>query len=159
MNSANEWVMIERVFDAPIETVWKMWTDPSLFRKWYGPNGMEVPVAEMDVVIGGRRKICMKMVRPDRTMTMWFTGEYKEIEEPTRLVYTESMCDQDGNIMSPQSMGMPEGHPEITEIIIELSEDNGKTRMKLIHIGVPADSGGAGGWTQAIDKLAALLEE
>ena len=158
MNSDNEWVLIERVFDAPIETVWEMWTDPSLFQKWYGPNGMEVPVAEMDVVIGGKRKICMEMVRPDRIMTMWFTGEYKEVEKPTRLVYTESMCDEDGNIMSPQSMGMPEGHPEVTEIIIELSGDNGKTRMKLVHIGVPADSGGAGGWAQAIDKMAALLE-
>ncbi len=157
MNSENDWVMIERVFNAPIETVWKMWTDPALFGQWYGPNGMKVPVVEMDVVIGGTRKICMQMERPDRTMTMWFTGEYKEVHKPTRLVYTESMCDQDGNIISPQAMGMPEGHPAVTEVIIELSEEGGKTRMKMVHIGVPAGSGGAGGWTQAIDKLAALL--
>ena len=158
MKNENEWVAIERVFDAPIETVWKMWTDPALFQQWYGPNGMKVPVAERDVVIGGARKICMQMERPDRTMTMWFSGEYKDVQEPTRLVYTESMCDEGGNIISPQSMGMPEGHPEVTEIIIELSEDNGKTRMKMVHIGVPADSGGGGGWTQAIDKLAVLLQ-
>ncbi|MBL4870656.1 MAG: SRPBCC domain-containing protein [Robiginitomaculum sp.] len=158
MKNENKWVLIERVFDAPIETVWKMWTDPALFQKWYGPNGMKVPVVEMDVVVGGRRKICMEMVRPERTMIMWFTGQYKEVEEPTRLVYTESMSDQDGNIISPEAMGMPKGHPEVTEIIIELSKDNGKTRMKMVHIGVPADSGGAGGWTQAINKLAALVE-
>jgi len=157
MTNENKWLLIERVFDAPIEMVWKMWTDPTLFQQWYGPNGMKIPTAEMDVTIGGRRKICMEMTRPDRTMTMWFSGEYKEIQEPTRLVYTESMCDKDGNIISPQAMGMPEGHPEITEIIIELSDDGGKTRMKMIHIGVPADSPGAGGWQQAFDKFAGLL--
>ena len=92
-------------------------------------------------------------------MTMWFCGEYKEIQPPTRLVYTESMCDEDGNILSPQSMGMPEGHPEITEIIVELSKQDAKTHMKMVHIGVPANSRGAGGWGQAIDKLAALLSE
>ncbi len=154
----NKWVLIERVFDAPIEMVWQMWTDPTLFQKWYGPNGMNIPVAEMDVVVGGNRKICMEMVRPDRVMTMWFLGIYKEIQKPTRLVYTESMCDQDGNVISPQSMGMPEGHPEVTEIIIELSEDEGKTHMKMVHIGVPADTGGAGGWAQAFDKMANLLQ-
>lgn len=160
MTNENEskWVLIEREFDAPIETVWRMWTDPSLFKQWYGPNGMSIPVAEMDVAVGGTRKVCMEMIKSDRAMKMWFTGAYKEIEEPTRLVYTESMCDEGGNIISAQSMGMPAGHPDTTEIIIELSEDNGKTQMKLIHIGVPAGSGGAGGWSQAFDKLAALIK-
>jgi uncharacterized protein YndB with AHSA1/START domain len=154
-----EWVRIERTFEAPIDAVWRMWTEAGLFQKWYGPNGMNVPVAEMNVVEGGQRKICMKMETPERTMTMWFIGEYKEVKAPTRLVYTESMCDENGEIMSPQSMGMPEGHPEVTEVIVELSEADGKTVMKMTHVGVPADSGGAGGWAQAIDKMAALLLE
>ena len=89
-------------------------------------------------------------------MTMWFIGKYKEVHPPHRLVYTESMCDEDGRIISPQTMGMPEGHPEVTEVIIELAEVDGATVMKLTHVGVPADSRGAGGWAQAIDKLAAL---
>ena len=153
----HKWVMIEREFDAPIETVWNMWTDAALFQQWYGPNGMQIPVAEMDVVSGGRRKICMEMQRGEKTMQMWTCGEYKEVTAPTRLSYTESMCDVDGNIISPESMGMPAGHPEVTEIIVELSENGGKTKMKMIHIGVPAGSPGAGGWNQAFDKLAALL--
>ena len=157
MNPTEKFVHIVREFDAPIETIWNMWTDPRLFQKWYGPNGMTVPVAEMDVVVGGTRKVCMKMEMPNKTMTMWFTGEYREVNAPTRLVYTESMCDEGGNILSPQSMGMPEGHPEVTEVIVELSETDGKTIMKMTHVGVPADSGGADGWAQAIDKMAALV--
>jgi uncharacterized protein YndB with AHSA1/START domain len=99
----------------------------------------------------------MAMKRSDQTMTMWFSGRYKEVQPPNRLVYTESMCDADGNIISPQSMGMPEGHPEVTEVIVELEGKQGKTHMKMYHIGVPAGSNGEGGWGQAFDKLADQL--
>jgi len=153
----NKWVIIEREFDAPLETIWSMWTDPMLFKKWYGPKGAEIPVAEMDLVVGGRRKICMEMQRGDQKMQMWTSGEFKEITPPTRLVYTESMCDAEGNIISPESMGMPPGHPEVTEIIVELTANGDKTKMKMVHIGVPAGSPGAGGWGMAFDKLAGLV--
>ena len=159
MQTDMDWVHIERVFEAPIETIWNMWTQSDLFQKWYGPTGMKVPVADMNVVEGGQRKICMKMEMPDKTMTMWFIGEYKEVSAPHRLVYTESMCDEQGNILSPESMGMPAGHPETTEVIVELAETNGKTTMKMTHVGVPADSRGAGGWAQAIEKMAALISD
>lgn len=159
MTEDQTWVRIEREFPAPIDSVWQMWTDPSLFRQWYGPIGMTVPVAEMDVVVGGQRKVCMEMKTPERTMTMWFTGVYKEISPPNRLVYTESMCTEDGILISPASMGMPEGTPDITEVIVELSEEDGKTRMTMVHIGVPAGTAGEGGWKQAFDKLAAQFKD
>ncbi|WP_341367341.1 SRPBCC domain-containing protein [Yoonia sp. BS5-3] len=157
MSDQQTWVKIQRAFDAPIAQVWKMWTDPELFKQWYGPMGMTVPVAEMDVVVGGTRKVCMEMKTPDRTMSMWFTGVYKEVSSPSRLVYTESMCDENGTIIPPQTMGMPEGAPDITEVIIELSEANGKTQMTMVHVGVPEGSAGEGGWNQAFDKLAAFI--
>lgn len=153
------WVTIKREFDAPINVVWEMWTNPELFKRWYGPMGMSVPTAEMDVVIGGTRKICMEMKSPERTMSMWFIGVYKEIDRPSRLVYTESICDADGNIISPQSVGMPEGHPDVTEVLVKLNETDGRTHMTMIHIGVPEGSAGSGGWSQAFDKLAVVLTE
>lgn len=158
MNDPLTWVRIEREFDAPIETVWSMWTDADLFKLWYGPMGMSVPTAEMDVVVGGTRKICMEMKTPERSMSMWFTGVYKEVTAPTRLVYTESMCDENGVIISAESMGMPAGHPDITEVIVDLVQDGGTTRMTMVHVGVPEGTAGAGGWAQAIDALAAQLQ-
>lgn len=157
MTDQREWLRMKREFDAPIGLVWDMWTRPDLFKKWYSPMGMTVPTAEMDVVIGGTRKVCMEMVSPERTMTMWFTGIYKEVKRPSRLVYTESMCDAEGVILSPQSMGMPEGHPDITEVIVELNETGGRTMMTMVHVGVPTGSAGEGGWSQAFDTLAAVL--
>ncbi|WP_299556080.1 SRPBCC domain-containing protein [uncultured Tateyamaria sp.] len=156
MNDNQNWVRIEREFDAPLELVWQMWTVPELFKQWYGPNGMSVPAVEMDVTVGGTRKVCMAMTSPDRAMSMWFTGVYKEVNAPSRLVYTESMCDEAGNIIPPQNMGMPEGFPDITEVIVELSHVDGKTKMIMVHVGVAEGSAGSGGWNQAFDKLAAL---
>lgn len=157
MTSQQEWVKIEREFDAPLDAVWDMWTNPSLFKQWYGPMGMSVPVAEMDVVVGGTRKVCMEMKTSEREMSMWFIGVYKEVTRPSRLVYTESMCDAEGTIMSPASMGMPEGHPDITEVIVELKAAGEKTIMTMVHVGVPEGSPGGGGWNQAFDKLAVAL--
>lgn len=153
MSDQKSWVKIQRKLDAPIEDVWAMWTDPELFKTWYGPMGMTVPTAQMDVVVGGIRWVCMEMVSPERTMSMWFTGVYKEVRRPSRLVYTESMCTEDGTIISPQSMGMPQGTPDVTEVIIELNEVGGKTVMLMAHVGVPEGSAGEGGWKQAFDKL------
>lgn len=158
MSDDNKWLVIEREFDAPIDAVWRLWIDPELFKQWYGPRGMTLPVVEMDVAVGGVRKICMEMRSPERTISMWFIGVYKEVNPPRRLVYTESMCDAAGNIISPESMGMPEGHPDITEIIVDLREEDGKTRMKMVHVGVEEGTAGAGGWGQAFDKLAELLQ-
>ena len=157
MNDQSNWVRIEREFDAPIEMVWDMWTKAKLFQTWYGPKGMSVPTAEMDVVVGGTRKICMEMVTPDRTMSMWFTGVYKEVSRPTRLVYTESMCDADGVLIPPQAMGMPDGHPDVTDVIVELEDLGGRTRMTMVHVGVPEGTAGEGGWLQAIEKLSEAL--
>ena len=158
MSEEMEWVRIEREFDAPINLVWQLWTDPALFKQWYGPNGMSVPSAEMDVKIGGTRKVCMAMQSPERSIEMWFTGVYKEVSAPGRLVYTESMCDADGTLISPQSMGMPDTFPDITEGIVELNEVDGKTRMVMVHVGVGEGTAGAGGWNQAFDKLAVFAQ-
>ncbi len=77
-----------------------------------------------------------------------------EITPTYRLVYTESMADEQGHVISPSAMGMPEGYPEVTEVAVLLQEVAGRTKMVMTHAGVPADSGAGGGWTQVFDKLA-----
>ena len=146
-------VVIERTLDAPVELIWRMWTDPEHFKAWYGPTGAAIPVAKMDVRVGGTRLVCMEMQTPNGPMRMWFTGEYLEVVQNARLVYTESMSDENGTVMSPSDMGMPEGHPTTTQIRVELEDLGGRTKMMLTHHGIPSDSPGAAGWTMALDKL------
>ena len=154
---ASDSVVIERTLDAPTELVWRMWTEAEHFQAWYGPTGATIPVAVIDPTVGGRRHICMEMQTPNGMMQMWFVGEHLEVTPTERLVYTESMSDEHANVVSPADMGMPPGHPETTEVIVALEAVDGRTRMILTHVGVPADSGGAAGWAMAIDKLAQHL--
>lgn len=148
-------VVIERTFAAPIEFVWQLWTDGEQFKQWYGPQGFTIPVAKMDVRVGGKRLICM--ASPDGSMKMWFTGEYKEVSPTSRLVYTDSMADEHGNVLSPAAMGMPPGTPETTEVIVELEALDGATKMVMTHVGVPAGSPGEAGWNMAFDKMAMVI--
>ena len=149
-------VVIERTFDAGVDLIWQMWTDPEHFKKWYGPKGFTVPIAEMDVRVGGRRLVCM--ASPDGSMKMWTTGEYTEIIPHVRLVYTDSPADENGNVVSPSAIGMPDGYPATTKVTVLLEDLGGRTKMVMTHAGVPADSGASAGWDQAFDKLANHIE-
>ena len=157
-NGSQDAVTIERSFGAPVDLIWQMWTEPEHFAVWYGPDGATIPIAKMDVRVGGTRLVCMEVQTPDGPMRMWFTGEYREVVENERLVYTESMCDENGHVLSPGELGMPAGHPMTTEVGVELQDVGGRTKMVMTHAGVPGDSPGATGWTMALDKLAAHVE-
>lgn len=148
--------IVERIMEAPVDLVWAMWTDPEHFKNWYGPQGATVPVAEIDLRVGGKHLFGMEMETPNGKMQMWSTGEYTEIVPNEKLVYNDAPCDAEGNIMSPQQMGMPEGYPAVTEVTITLEDlGEGRTKMVLVHAGVPAQA--AGGWSQAFDKMAARI--
>jgi uncharacterized protein YndB with AHSA1/START domain len=151
-------VVIERTFDAPVDRIWQMWTEPEHFKAWYGPEGATIPVAKMDVRVGGTRLVCMEVQTPSGQIQMWFTGEYREVVTNKRLVFTESMADEEGNLLSPSEAGMPEGHPTTTEVTVVLEDVAGRTKMVVTHAGIPADSPGAVGWTMAFDKLAAYVK-
>lgn len=153
MSDVQDAVSIERTYDAPPSLIWQMWTDPSHFAAWYGPEGASVDVVRMEVRVGGTRLVAMHVDTPGGRLDMWFTGEFLEVDEPHRLVYTESMADESGHVLTPADVGMPSSHPTTTEVRVELTETNGRTVMTMTHVGVPARSPGAAGWSMAFDKL------
>ena len=156
-DSSEPAVVIERIFDAPVDVIWRLWTEPQHFSDWYGPAGATIHVATMDVRVGGRRLVGMSIDTPTGPTQMWFTGEYREVVENERLVYTESMADEIGNPLSATAVGMPEDHPVATEVRIDLENAGDRTKMVLTHCGIPSESPGAMGWTIALDKLAAYI--
>lgn len=74
--SAHE-IRVERVFDAPREHVYSVWTDPKLIPEWWGEGTV---VEEMDVRPGGRYRF--------RTRHGLVAGEFIEVQPPERLVQT-----------------------------------------------------------------------
>ena len=104
-------------------------------------------------ILAGHCRITMAMETPNGPMQMFFVGEYRTVEAPSRLVYTEAMADESGSVLAPEAMGMPPGAPMVTELV----EVDAGTRMTMTHAGIPADSPGAQGWEMALDKLEARL--
>jgi uncharacterized protein YndB with AHSA1/START domain len=156
-NDAQDAVVIERIIEASAAVVWQLWTEPHHFAHWYGPDGATITVKEMDVRVGGTRSVAMEVQTPGGPRRMWFVGQHLAVEPETRLVYTEAIADETGTVMTASEMGMPEDHPVTTEITVELEEIDGRTRMTMTHLGIPADSPGAAGWNMAFDKLTKLV--
>ena len=153
VDTEEQGLVIERVFDAPQELVWKAWTEPEHFMRWYGPNGFSVPTCEIDFRVGGRRLIGMRS--PDG-QEYWTTGVYLEIVPLERFVATESMADEHGNVV-----GMGGDVPLETTVTVTLEDlGDGKTKLTLRQAGWPDDgmaAGASAGWNQAFDKLAEVL--
>ena len=78
-------IRTERVFDAPRDRVWAVYTDPELIPEWYGPRGVETVVDKMDVRVGGDWRFVMR--NPDGSETA-FRGTYREITAPERIEQT-----------------------------------------------------------------------
>lgn len=151
-NGPADHVRIERTFDAPVTLVWQLWTDPEHFAAWYGPDGATIPSVTMDVRVGGSRQVCMEVHTPNGPMQMWFAGEYREVVQHRRLVYTESMSGAPG-----ETSAAGPGEHAATEVRVEFEDLGSRTRVVLVHAGIPHDSPGAAGWQMALDKLARQL--
>jgi uncharacterized protein YndB with AHSA1/START domain len=93
-NALRAGITLTRVFDAPREEVWREWTEPERFADWYGGSEAEVPLSTvaMDVREGGLWRATM-FAGAGRREIHW-KGEYREVVEPERLVFTVS--DQPG---------------------------------------------------------------
>lgn len=155
-STSSDAVVIERTLKAPVEVIWRMWTKSEDFRGWYGPKGVSVPVAQLDVRVGGQRLVCMEMDTAEGRHQMWTVGQHLEVVPNQRLVYTEDPSDEHGNVVDmPGTDG--EGIPKSTKVIVTFKDLGGSTHLVLRHEGIPADSPGQMGWEQALDKLAANL--
>lgn len=146
---------IVRVFDAPTTLVWKAWTDPEAMKKWWGPKGWTCPVARIDFRVGGKYLLCMAPPEGEGA-AHWVTGVFKEIIPGRKFVATDSFSDKDGNVVDPSAYGMAE-LPRELRWIVTLEEIGGRTRMTLVHEGMPggvhSDMANAG-WNEIFDKLA-----
>jgi uncharacterized protein YndB with AHSA1/START domain len=138
-------IAITRVFDAPRERVWKEWTEPERFADWFGGTESEVPLAtvSMDVRPGGSWGLTM-FADPGRREIRW-KGEYREVVEPERLVFTVS--DQP-----------TEDYELITVVLTDLGD--GRTEMRFQQRGhLPAEvyERAEAGWSTFFDRIAERL--
>lgn len=148
---------IVREFDAPAEKLWKAWTDPAEFKKWWGPENFTTPEAQIDLKEGGKYLYCM---RSPEAQDFWGTGIYREIQPNKKLVFSDNFADAEGNIVPPSVYGMTGDWADELTVTVNFEETDGKTRMTLRHEGLPEgemkEMCGTG-WNMSFDKLERLV--
>ncbi len=110
--TADREILVSRVFDAPRELVYKVWTDKQHVAQWFGPRGFSITVHEMDVRPGGVWRFVMH--GPDG-VDYGNRITFVEVKEPERLVYIHG-SDTDDHIF---------------EVTVTFVEEAGKTRLTL----------------------------
>ena len=140
---ADRVLTLTRVFDAPRELVWKMWTDPGHAQSWWGPRHHPSTYVAIDARVGGKWRSRLTGVEDGREL--WHGGVFREVVKPERLVFTYAWDADDGD----ESL-----------VTIIFAEEGGKTRMTFTQtpfVTVEQRDGHGAGWSSAFDRLEDVL--
>ncbi|MCI0700712.1 MAG: SRPBCC domain-containing protein [Planctomycetia bacterium] len=148
-------IVITRVFNAPRELVWKVWTQPEHIAKWWGPRGFDTRVTTMDLRPGGKWHYVMRA--PDGAEYP-ACGVFREVVPFERIVATDEFGE---DFKPPVGMDLPQGM--VTTAIFE--DDCGNTRLTL-RISHPTVEdrkkheamGVLGGWQSSFDCMDDYLD-
>ncbi|MNH49952.1 hypothetical protein D3C85_806760 [compost metagenome] len=156
----NKTLRIERLFDAPKETVWKFYAEKEWFEKWWGPEGWETTAKVFNFTPGGHVHYEMKCV--DELQTEWFGQSswgamvIESIDAPNNFVYKDYFSDETGVLNS-----------EMPSLKVENSfiEEGSQTRLVIVshadsveQIEQLLDMGMVEGFSSQMNKLDALIE-
>lgn len=141
-------LVVTRLLDAPRELVFRAWTEPEHFARWWGPAGSSLPFCALDARPGGVLHFCHRF--PDHP-DVWVRGEYLEVAPPERVAFACWFSDAEGNRV--ERPGFPAG----MTIRVTLRAQGGGTLLTARHAGLDEDRGEVQGWTESLDRLAALL--
>ena len=146
-------LILKRMLNAPPERAFEAWTSAEHIQQWMRPEpGMVVPLASMDLRVGGKFRIQMK--NPDGE---FFTavGVFKEVKAPERLVYTWDW-EKDG---SGAESGEVEGKPSL--MTVEFLKRGEGTELVLTHsrfASVQSRDNHAQGWSRGVESFAKFVE-
>ncbi|HEX3871150.1 MAG TPA: SRPBCC family protein [Pirellulales bacterium] len=166
-SSGNEKFVINRSFDAPLDVMFEMWSDPKHFSQWLAPTGFTMKFLRADIRSGGSAFYCMTGQGPQGVVTMYGRVDYREITRPDRLVYTQQFCDEHENLARhPMSPTWPATMLTIVQLTAENSDrtrvivtwqPHGAVTAEELATFIQARGGMTQGWTGSFDKLEAYL--
>lgn len=59
INTADREIRTSKLLNAPIDLVWKVWTEPNHIANWWGPRGFTNTITKMEVKAGGEWNLIM----------------------------------------------------------------------------------------------------
>lgn len=127
-NPLDNRIRIERTYDAPIETVWELWTTPRGIESWWAPDGFKVKVQKLVLKPGGELIYAMTATAPEQIAFMGGAGmplttesrkAFAEIKRPVRLAYS-SVVDF-----------VPDHEPYEFSTVIDLEPTEGRVKVTM----------------------------
>jgi len=134
---------ITRMIRADRQRVWDAWTKPDQMKRWACPQPGGVQDVESDFRVGGAYTLRMRVEENEYTAF----GTYREIDEPSRLVYTWDWRE-------------PDHATGETVVTVEFVEKDGGTEVVLVHEGFRTPEHAQAhteGWGACVAHLEALF--
>ena len=145
-------VVINRTINAPRERVFEAWTNPAHLHRWWAvQEDFTVPIAEVDLRIGGSYRLGMQV--PDQEQPFIVTGVYREISPPEKLVFTWKWE------AAPPPYAA-DWVPTETLVTIEFFDRDGSTEVRLTHEMFPDETmrdEHDQGWGRCLNSLTRYL--
>lgn len=155
---------ISREFNASIDTMWKMFTDPMSMAAWYGPKEIKIGHCDMNFHRGGHYHF--SMVSPDGNES-WGKVRYVDIVKNTRLIYVNCFSNKEGEIVRhPMAPLMPK---ELLTFVLFTPVSDNKTKIEIKWLPINANleeikffndmhSSFNMGWSGSLDRLESILK-
>lgn len=141
-------------YGAPLEHVWRIWTEPRLLERWWGPPGYPATFQTFDFQPGGRANYSMTGPEGDTHGGWW---QFTAIEPRRRIELVPGFSDKDGQ---------PVEEPKPTVWVVTFEEDGSSTRTTLVStfpdlatLEQMVGMGMVEGVKEAASQVPALLEE
>ena len=161
-NVKKEDLVVTRIIDAPVELVWKTWTDPEHVMRWWGPKYYTSPSCKIDFREGGKYIFCMRAPKDQGGQDSYTAGVYKKIVPMELIEFTQGLSDKDGNRIDPTTIGMPPDFPEEIRTIVIFKRLRGDmTELTVTEYGWKPSQMmvfAIAGMNQSMDKLIESLK-
>lgn len=149
-DASNKKLFVVRDFDAPLDEVWKAWTESELLDQWWAPKPWKTVTVSMDFRSGGRWLYCME--GPDGSRHYSLT-DFKSVTPNKCYEGAVAFCDDKGNINSEFSHWRTEFSPTAggTRVNVEITFESVEALKKIVEMGFKE------GFTMAHGNLDELL--
>jgi uncharacterized protein YndB with AHSA1/START domain len=136
---------LKRVLDAPPVRIFSLLTEPAELATWWGPHGFTTPEIELDLSVGGGYRYTMQ---PPEGEAFHLSGEFLEIDPPSRLVYTFRWDEPDPDDRETVVMLSLATLGDATEVSLSQGEFATDERLALHR----------SGWSDSFEKLGEVIK-
>jgi uncharacterized protein YndB with AHSA1/START domain len=155
-------MVLSRVFDAPLDALWRAWTEPDQVMQWWGPKGFTAPVAEMDVREGGSSLVCMRAPAEFGGQDLYNMWTYTEVVPGERLAYVNAFTDANRTPLDPATLDLPPAIPaQVPHVVTFRALEADRTEVTVRESGYGSPEiveVSRSGMAECLDKMASLVE-